>query len=173
MTARTQEQENARKEGELQHYPMAVDKVYKGSPVFVTASGRLAFTNDGTTNTLAVGDRYVGIAAETIDNSDDEDLYVRVYRKGSFKMKFSDTLTQANVGDEVFVNNTTDDAVVTVTNDAAAPGVVIGRIVEFVDADEAYVAIENHVDGYVADSDSGYPLGKYAVVLIDVTVTAG
>jgi hypothetical protein len=65
-------------------------------------------------------------------------------------MKFSDTLTQGNVGDKVYVNNVSDDAVVTVTSDTGNVQVTIGVITEFVSANLAYVQIDNYVDGVAA-----------------------
>jgi hypothetical protein len=153
MAARTESFENARKEGVIQATPMiASEIIYKGAQVLVASATGLAFTNDGTTNTLANGDIFGGIAVETVDNSGGaaSDKDVRAYRKGSFLMPFSDTLTQANVGDKVYINNVTDDSVVTVTSDTGNPQITIGEIVEFVSANRAYVAIDNYVGNVAA-----------------------
>lgn len=153
MAARTESFENARKEGVIQAIPMiAAEVIFKGAQVLVASATGLAFTNDGTTNTLANGDIFGGICVETIDNSAGaaSDESVRAYRKGSFIMPFSDTLTQANVGDEVYINNVTDDSVVTVTSDTGQPQITIGKIVEFLSANRAVVAIDNYVDGVAA-----------------------
>lgn len=154
MTARTAAYDGNRKPGEYQMYPMlGAEKIFKGMPVYLKATGRYAFTNDGTTNTLAAGDIFVGIAAETIDNTGvDGAKYIRVYRKGNFKLPMLGTLTQGKVGSPVYSNNTSDDAAVTLTSDASGqPQVRIGTVTEFLGAAEGYVQIDNHVDGVVAN----------------------
>ena len=148
MAAATTSQDTARKDGAIQAHPMlAAEIVYGGRPTLLKSSGRLAFSNDGTTNTLANGDLFAGISAETMDNSTGaaSAKKVRVYQDGSFLLKFSDTLTQGDVGDKVYVNNTTDDAEVTATAITDAPQVEIGVIVEFVSANYAYVRINSHI----------------------------
>jgi len=153
MAAGTTSQDTKRKEGVLQAYPvLASEIVYSGRPLLLKSSGRLAFSNDGVTNTIAAGDRFAGINTDTCDNSTGlaGAFKARAYRKGCFLMKFSDTLTQGNVGDKVYVNNVSDDAVVTVTSDTGNVQVTIGVITEFVSANLAYVQIDNYVDGVAA-----------------------
>jgi len=153
MSARTTIQETARKVGVLVAYPMiASEIVYKGTPTFTKTATGLAFSNDGTTNTVAAGDKFVGISAETGDNSAGaaSDISVDVYRKGNFLLTFSDTLSQASVGVKVYTNNASDDAVVTTTTDTGNAQATIGTIAEFVSASTAYVQIDNYVDTAVA-----------------------
>lgn len=148
--ARTTAVDNARKEGDIQFYPMlAAEIIYKGMPVFLKATGRLAFMNDGTTNALAAGDIFVGIAMETIDNSAGAASAkgVRVYRRGNFQLPIAGTLTQAKVGDPVYSNNVSDDDAVTLTTDVNPNiQVQVGNVTEFLSAALGYVSIDKYVD---------------------------
>lgn len=145
MTAKTSNTEATRKDGVIISTPViASEIIYKGTPTFAKAAGD-AFSNDGTTNTLAVGDVFIWISVEQADNSTGAagDQVVRTYTEGSFLLTFSDTLTKANQGDDVFVNNVSDDSVVTITSDTGNPQVRIGKIAQFVSANTAYVKIDN------------------------------
>lgn len=145
MTAKTSSTDAVRKDGIMISTPMiAAEIIYKGTPTFAKAAGD-AFSNDGTTNTLALGDVFLGIAVETVDNSAGaaQAESVRTYLDGSFLLTFSDTITKANQGDDVYVNNVSDDSVVTITTDTLNPQVTIGKIAEFVSATTAYVKITN------------------------------
>jgi len=143
MTARTSDFDAVRKDGQMISTPMiAAEIIYKGTPVFAKAAGD-AFSNDGTTNTLAVGDVFIGVAVEGVDNSAGaaQAKEVRTYLEGCFLLPFSDTLTKANQGDAVYVNNASDDSVVTITTDTGNPQVTIGQIAQFVSANLAYVKL--------------------------------
>lgn len=170
MAAKTTSTETSRKDGIIQQIPMiASETIYKGSTVMVNSSSGYAFTNDGTTNTLSAGDIFAGIAVEEVTSGGTAGVeHVRVYRDGSFLLTFSDTLTQANVGDRVYVNNTSDDAVVTITSDPADIQASIGQIVEFVSASTAYVSIDKSV-GYIAKIGS---LSDNTVDTNDITAAA-
>lgn len=86
---------------------------------------------------------FLGISVEKVDNSTGaaQATEVRTYLEGCFLLTFSDTLTKANQGDDVYVNNVSDDSVVTITSDTGNPQVTIGKIAQFVDATHAYVKI--------------------------------
>lgn len=131
---------------EIQAHPMiAAEIIYKGTPVLLRAAGR-AYSNDGTTNDIAAGDVFCGISVEKVDNSAGAagDNSVRCFINGRHLLTFSDTLTIANEGDDVYVNSVSDDNVVTITDGTTGiVGVTIGRIAEFVDATHAYVLIDN------------------------------
>ena len=66
-------------------------------------------------------------------------------------MDISDTISQANVGNAVFLNNVTDDSTLTVTSDTANPQITVGQIVEFVSANKAYISIDNYVGNVAAN----------------------
>lgn len=145
MTAKTANTDAIRKEGQMISTPViASEIIYKGTPTFAKAAGD-AFSNDGTTNTLAVGDVFIWISVEQADNSTGAagDVDVRTYLEGCFLLTFSDTITKANQGDDVYVNNASDDSVVTITTDTGNPQVIIGKIAQFVSTNTAYVKITN------------------------------
>ena len=149
MTAIAADRDARRKDGDIVAYDVqAAEIIYKGVPVFLDASDRMLQENDGTTFTLASGDIFVGISYEGCDNSAgaDEAKKCRVWRKGVFLLPFSDTLADDDVGSPVYVNNVTDDSVVTVTSDTGQQEVRIGTIVEVEDTGHAWVQIDNFVD---------------------------
>jgi len=153
MAARTEDHNLSfvEKNARIQKYGvLAAETIYKGTPVCIDGTSKYLQSNDGTTITLAAGDIYVGISAEKADNSAGAsgDIDCNVYQEGSFQLPFSDTLTIADLGKSVYVNNTTDDAVVSVTA-AGATDVIIGTVVEIVDASNAFVHIDNAIGNLV------------------------
>lgn len=165
MTARTWITDVIRKEWIIQMFPMIADEIiYKGSTVLINTSTGYAFTNDGTAHTLSVGDIFAGIAIETVDSTGivAGGTYVRVYTDGHFLLTFSDTLTQANVGDRVFINNVTDDSVVTITQDTGNAEIYIGTIVEFVSATTAYVSLQIGDIGDTSPGNASIPAASIA-----------
>lgn len=153
MTAISADRDARRKDGDIVAYDVqASEIIYKGVPVVLDASDRMLQQNDGTTLTLASGDIFVGISYEGCDNSAgaDEAKKCRVWRKGVFLLPFSDTLADTHVGSPVYINNVTDDSVVTVTSDTGQQEIRIGTIVEVEDTGHAWVQIDNHVDGVSA-----------------------
>lgn len=134
-----------RKQGDEVAYPvLAGQKIYEGSTVLIEASSGYAITNDGTTKTISAGDMFVGICAETADNTSGSngDVEVRVYAKGTFELPFAsgDSIAQANVGDTVLNNNTSDDGEVTITDDAGID-VAVGKLIGIAGTDKGRVAI--------------------------------
>jgi len=154
MAAKTTATDSERKDGKLLAFPMLASvKIYKGSTVVADATARFAQTNDGATITLAAGDKFLGICAETMDNvGADGDEDVRVYRNGVHLLEFTDALTVADLGKPVLLNNVTDNGAVTVTSDSGNPEVQVGEIVEIVSASTARVDIANAVGNLVADA---------------------
>lgn len=154
MSARTADQDARRKDGILQSFAVQqAEIIYDGVPVCLDASDKMLQSNDGTTITLGAGDIFVGISAEKCDNSLGADAAkeCRVYRKGVFLLTFSDTLASTDKGKAVYVNNTSDDAVVTITSDAeAAIQVRIGTVLRIEDTTHAWVSIDNYVDSVAA-----------------------
>lgn len=150
MAAKTTAHDDQRKDGQIVAYKMAASEtIYKGS-TSVLSSG-YAQTNDWTTNTLANGDVFAGICVETKTNAGSAgDEYVRVYTDWNVIVDVVDTITQANVGDEVYINNVSDDWAVTITSDTGNPQVTVGQIVEFISANKARIAIRNYVGNIAA-----------------------
>ena len=126
-------------------YPvLAATNIYKGTPTFVKNATGYAFTNDGTTNTLANGDVFVGISADQADNSAGASAALDVLcirTTQVVELTFSDSLTGADVGASVFVNNVSDDAVVTKTSDTGNPQATIGKVSQVTGANTAFVEI--------------------------------
>jgi len=56
-------------------------------------------------------------------------------------MPIAATAAQTDVGQNVYVNNTSDDAVVTLTSATGAPQVTVGKIVEIVSTTKVRVAL--------------------------------
>lgn len=145
MTAKVASHDGERKDWLIVALKMAAAEIlYKWSTA-VLQSG-YAQTNDWTTNTLDAGDKFAWIVVEEIDNSAwaNGDLNVRVYTDWNHVVDVVDTITQANVGDTVYINNTSDDAAVTINTDAGVD-LEVGYIVEFIWANKARIAIRNGV----------------------------
>ena len=152
MAVGTQALESAKKKESFNHTRWLLpETIYKFSPVFLKSSWRLAFSADGVTNALANGDRFVGIAEETKTSIAAWTETILTWRQGSYLLKFSNTLTQWNVGDNVYSNNTSGDDVVTITSATGSHKITIWKIVEFVSANYAYVAIDNFIDSTAAN----------------------
>lgn len=149
MTAITADRDARRKDGDVVSYKVqAAETIYKGVPVCTDASDGMLQSNDGTTLTLADGDVFAGISYEGCDNSAgaDGDKECRVWKSGVFLLPFSDTLADDDIGKPVYINNTTDDAVVTFGAITDAPQVQIGVLVRVEDSGNGWVRIDNHVD---------------------------
>lgn len=155
MTAIAADRDAQRKDGEIVSFKVqAAEIIYKGVPVILDASDRMLQQNDGTAITLAAGDIFAGISYEGCDNSAGAAAAeeCRVWRRGVFLLPFSDTLDDDDVGSPVYVNNVSDDSVVTITSDSGQQEVRIGTIVRVEDASHAWVQIDNHVDQVAAQA---------------------
>ena len=109
------------------------DTIYAGAMVSANAAG-YAIAGADTAATY-----FLGIGREYVDNSegDDGDETVSVQRQGVFKMLLGTTITQANVGDHVYIaDDQTADVAANTTND-----VLCGVIVDFIDGTHAWVDI--------------------------------
>lgn len=149
MSARTAAYEADRKDGVLENYPViAAEIIYKGTPVWTRAASGHAYSNDGTTNALEAGDVFVGICEETVDNSAGaaaaKDVIVRT--KGTFLLPILGTVTQAKVGEAIYVNNVSDDAAVTLTTAASNIEARIGTLRKYVTSTTGWVNIDRYVD---------------------------
>ncbi len=131
-------------DGVLTDHALLADQiVYEGTPVFADASSGYAQTNDGSTITLAQGDVFLGICEEKQDSTGLSSGAVRVKTrtKGVFEMVIGGTVTQAKVGDPVYVNNTTDNSTVTLTAAGDGSDCLIGYLVDYVSATKGKVMI--------------------------------
>ena len=153
MTAKTVATETERKDGKLLAFPvLANETIYKGSTVVLDATSRFAQTNDGADITLANGDIFLGVCFETVENKGaNGDENVRVMRDGVHLFDFVDTLSSADLGKDVFINNISDDGAVTTTSDTGSPQIKIGTIVEVVSTTKARVQIDNAIGNVAAN----------------------
>jgi hypothetical protein len=122
-----------RKTGEMQSYPVyRTTKIYKGGLVNINATGYAIAATD------TAGLVCVGVAYETVDNTSgsDGDLWVRVYRAGSFKLAAT-SITQAMVGQLMYV---VDDA--TMDDTAGSTNkVVVGTLEQYESATSGWVNV--------------------------------
>lgn len=126
---------------------LAAEITWEGAPIFIRDSDGYAYSPDGTTNVLAVGDIYIGICEETVDNSAGAsgDKSCRVRTRGMVRMPIAGTLSQAKTGDAVFVNDTSDDSTLTLTPDPTHLQVRAGTFCLY-DASSSYGFVM--LDGY-------------------------
>ena len=131
----TEDINTPRQEGIFRNYPIkASTTLYVGALVAIDATG---FAVNGADTAGLI---HVGIAqnnGHSLDNSGGSsgDLNVSVDNSSDFLIEFGGTATQADVGVLAYaVNNDSVDLVGVTTND-----ILVGRIVEFVDATHVWV----------------------------------
>jgi len=110
------------------------DKIYGGAFVCVNAAGYAVEGAD------TAGLIFMGLATEQKDNTDgdDGDLDIVVRRRGLVKAILDTAITQANVGDNVFlVDDQTVDLAANVTNN-----IFCGIIAGYIDTTHAWIDIE-------------------------------
>lgn len=147
MSARTSNNETTLQDGVMGDHPMlAAEIIYKGTPVFLKNATRSAYSNDGSTNTLTNTDIFAGIAYEKCDNSAGAagDKSVRVLYQGEVEMDILGTVTDAKVGDPVYVNNVSDDAAATLTSDTGQPQARIGTLTKCISSSRGVVRINGY-----------------------------
>jgi len=119
---------------ELSFPVVAADIIYAGSLVCVNAAGYALPGSD------TAGLIFQGIAVEQVDNSlgDAGDKTVVLRRRGLIKMTLGTAISQANVGDNVFlVDDESVDIAAQTTND-----IFCGIIAGYIDSTHAWVDIE-------------------------------
>ncbi|MFA5183295.1 MAG: hypothetical protein WC405_18430, partial [Syntrophales bacterium] len=135
MTALARDKKTEYKEGvEIPALVKALTLIYAGALTCLNANGYLVPGAD------TAGLIFHGIAREHVDNSlgGDGDLTAVVRRRGLVKMTLGHAITQANVGDDVFI---VDDQTVDVTAQVSN-AIFCGVIAEFIDTTHAYIDIE-------------------------------
>lgn len=153
------------------HALLASQTIYEGSPVFADAASGYAQTNDGSTITLALGDVFLGLCEEKVTASavsGAEDVKCRT--TGIFEMTLAGTVTQAKVGDPVYVNNTTDNATFTLTAANDGSDCIIGYLVEYISATKGLVMLSGAGKNKVGYNS--YPfelLGNSAMLVAKMT----
>jgi hypothetical protein len=135
MTALTKDTRRDYREGVDHPYPVAGSQIIYGNAFVCANATGFAVPGSDTAGLL-----FVGVGKQHVDNSDgaDGDLQVVVRRKHVHKVKIVSTITQANVGDKVYlVDDDTMDLAAGVTN-----SIYGGIIVGFIDGNIAWVDIE-------------------------------
>lgn len=135
MTALTEDKEAKFKDGVEIPAPVKADtKIFGGGFVCVDANG-LAVPGADTAGLI-----FFGVAMGRADNAGGAagDKTVVCRRRGLVKTKITSTVTQANVGDSVYlVDDQTVDLAAQTTND-----ILCGKIVEFIAANWVWIDIE-------------------------------
>ncbi len=137
------------------------DKIYAGALTCVNADGYAVPGGD------TAGLIFVGVSIEQVDNTLglDGEKTVRVRRRGLIKMELATAITQANVGDNVFLaGDDKVDIAANVTND-----IFCGIIAGYIDTTHAWVDIEPairqaDVAAHIADAS-----GAHDASAIDIT----
>lgn len=134
MTALSSDVQIERKEGLYLGYPVkASTTIYSGALVAVDANGWALPGAD------TAGLVFQGVANQAADNSSGSngDKTVVVSRTGLWKLTLGSTISQANVGDKVYLSDDqTVDLAANTTND-----VLVGVIAGFIDSTHAWVDI--------------------------------
>jgi len=114
----------------------------------------------------AAGLIFMGVAREHVDNSSgsDGDKQVVVRRRGLWKMTLGTPISQANVGDQVFlVDDNTVDLAANVTHN-----IFCGIIAAYIDSIHAWIDIEpaikhDSVDAHIADADGAHAASAISI----------
>ncbi len=137
------------------------DKIYAGALTCFNADGYAVPGSDAANLVFA------GISREYVDNSAGLDgaKNVTVRRRGLFKMLFATAISQANVGDNVFiVDDQTVDLVANVTYK-----IFCGIIAAYIDATHAWVDIEPAIRQADVASHIADPSAAHAASAISIT----
>jgi hypothetical protein len=175
MTAASANLEVPIQNGEVTDHALLADQIiYEGTPVFADASSGFAQSNDGVTITLATGDVFLGICEEKIDATgfSSGDLRVKVRTKGVLTLAIAGTVTQAKVGDPVYVNNTTDNATYTLTAAGDGSDVLVGYLVDYISSTKGKVMLHGAGRNKVGsnyDPDSSGLFGTSAMLVGKMT----
>ncbi|MBU8912331.1 MAG: hypothetical protein KOO65_13760 [Desulfobacterales bacterium] len=135
MTALTEDKQIELQDGVEEDFPVAAtEKIFAGAMACVNADGYCLEGSD------TAGLIFQGIAMSQQDNTDgsDGDLRIVLRRRGLIKMILDTAITQANVGDNVFlVDDQTVDLTANVTHN-----IFCGIIAGYVDTTHAWIDIE-------------------------------
>ena len=158
MTALTEDKQIELQDGVEEDFPVAAsEKIFGGALTCVNADGYCLKGSD------TAGLIFQGIAIEQKDNSDGSngDLDIVLRRRGLIKVVIGTAITQANVGDKVFlVDDQTVDLSANVTNH-----IPCGIIAGYIDATHAWIDIESTpaaaADIDVSQADAAIQTGAY------------
>ncbi|RJP59037.1 MAG: hypothetical protein C4549_02820 [Deltaproteobacteria bacterium] len=136
------------------------DKIYAGANVCVNAAGYAIKGGD------ISGAIFMGVSREYADNTNgnDGDINVLVMRRGLFKMEFATAISQANVGDNVFL---ADDNLVDVAGNVTYD-IFCGIIAAYMDTTHAWVDIEPAIKQADVASHIADPTAAHAASAISI-----
>lgn len=161
MTALTEDKALQYTEGVELPFPIEeATKIYGGSFVCVNAAGYAVPGAD------TAGLIFEGVAVEQVDNSSgaDGDKDVVLRRRGLIKALMGNTISQANVGDNVFlVDDQTLDVTANTTND-----IFCGVIAGYIDSTHAWIDIEPairqaDVATHIADTSAAHAASAISI----------
>jgi len=161
MTALTSDKQLERTEGVELAFPVAASQtIYGGALTCVNANGYAVPGAD--TNGLI----FQGVATERQDNASgsDGDLDVVLRRRGLIKVIMDTAISQANVGDNVFlVDDQTVDLTANVTNN-----IFCGVIAGYIDSTHAWIDIEPairqaDVATHIADASAAHAASAISI----------
>ena len=170
MTALTEDLMMEYTEGvELDFPVVASDIIYGGGFVAVNAGG---YANPGSDTAGLI---FQGVAVEQVDNSSGSngDKDVTLKRRGLFKAILDTAISQANVGDNVFlVDDQTVDVVGNVTHN-----IFCGSIAKYIDTTHAWIDIEPaikqaDVATHVADASAAHAASAISIADAGSLITA-
>lgn len=154
MTALAADKLTQKRDGVKIGVPVAATTtIYNGAFCCVNAAGYLVPGAD------TAGLIFQGVAEGQVDNNPGNagDLTAIVQRRGLFRATFATAITQANVGDQVFLaDDQTVDLAGNLTND-----IFCGILAEFISTTEGWIDIEpaikaDSVDAHIADTSGAH-----------------
>ena len=124
-------------EGEILRFPIVdTETIYKGDIVRVDSNGEAT-----STGAAGAGDMFVGVAMETVDNTDDGE-YIKVYTSGVFPFT-KDTPAQTDVGRLAYNGIATNQQTVLVeAGVGTGSGIIIGAVVSLDPDDSTRVLVK-------------------------------
>lgn len=154
---------------ELDFPVVASDIIYGGTFVAVNAGG---YANPGSDTAGLI---FEGVAIEQVDNSSGSngDKDVTLKRRGLVKALFDTAISQANVGDNVFlVDDQTVDLTANVTNN-----IFCGIIAKYIDTTHAWIDIEPairqaDVATHIADASAAHAASAISIADAGSLITA-
>ena len=143
MTNMTEVVGSVWEEGKILSVPASNIKLFEGSLLYLNASGKGIYMP-------VVGSPYLGVVAETCDNSDNSGKVVKFYPTGVFEFT-SSGLTSASLGKTVFLDFTGDSNTVQISEPSSEGDLVspVGKIVKVVSPTKCMVRI----DGFALKED--------------------
>jgi hypothetical protein len=162
MTALSADKQLERTDGVLLGFPVDDgDKIYAGALVAVNADGYLVPGSD------TAGLIFAGVSEEQKDNTSgsDGDLTCLVRRRGLVKCLLDTAISQANIGDNVFlVDDQTVDVVGNTTHD-----IFCGIIAKYIDTTHAWIDIEPairqaDVATHIADTSAAHAASAISIL---------